>query len=84
MTQQILPKVDDNIKRYQDDHHGEMPLYILVSPYEADRLLDEVRHVSGYEPDVLVTSYKGSKIVKHDSLNEGDLRLTNELPETSS
>jgi hypothetical protein len=66
------------------EHRGESPLYILVSPYEAGRLFDEVRQASGFDPDVLVTEYKGSKIVKHGSLNKGDLRLTNELPETSS
>lgn len=84
MNKQLLQRVDDNIRKYQEEHRGEMPLYIIVSPYEADKLLDEVRNMSGYDSDVLVTSYKGSKIVKHDSLNQGDLRLTNELPETSS
>ena len=84
MNHHILPKVDDTLKKYQQEHRGESPLYILVSPHEADRLLDEVRHVNGYDPEVLVTEYKGSKIVTHGSLNKGDLRLTNELPETSS
>ena len=84
MSHHILSKVDDTLKKYQQEHRGESPLYILVSPHEADRLLDEVRHVGGYGPQVLVTEYKGSKIVKHGSLNKGDLRLTNELPETSS
>jgi hypothetical protein len=80
----VLTKVDDHIQRYKSDHQGEMPLYILVSPHEADNLIAEVRQASGYEPDVLVTSYKGSKIVKHDGLKEGELRLTDELPELSS
>lgn len=84
MNHRILPRVDENITRYKDEHHGEMPLYIIVSSFEADRLLEEVKSASGYDADVLVTSYKGSKIVRHDSLNQGDLRLTNELPETSS
>jgi hypothetical protein len=80
----VLRKVDDQIQRYKTDHHGEMPLYILVSPHEADVLITEVRQASGYKSDVLVTSYKGSKIVRHDGLKEGELRLTDELPETGS
>jgi hypothetical protein len=63
----VLTKVDDHIQRYKTDHRGEMPLYILVSPHEADNLLAEVRQAGGYDSHVLVTSYKGSKIVKHDS-----------------
>ena len=80
----ILPKIDDTLRKYKDDHRGDTPLYIIVSPEEADRLMAEVREVNGYDADVLVTTYQGSKIIKHDSLTKGDLQLTNELPDTSS
>ena len=76
----ILSKVEENLKKYQNDHKGERPLYILVSPHEADELLDAVKSDQGYKEDVLVTEFKGSKIVKYDALKKGDMRLTNELP----
>ena len=76
----ILAKVEENLKKYQYDHKGEKPLYILVSPHEADELFSAVRTDQGYKEDVLVTEFKGSKIVKYDALKKGDMRLTNELP----
>lgn len=80
----LLGKVDRSLKKYQAEHHGDKPLYILVSPEEANDLLEEVKKANGYAPDVLVTTYKGSKIARYEALNKGDLLLTNELPETSS
>ena len=80
MNSSILSKVEEDLKRYQNDHKGEKPLYILVSPHEADELLDAVKLDQGYSEDVLVTEFKGSKIVKYDALKKGDMRLTNELP----
>lgn len=80
MNSAILSKVQDNLKKYEKDHKGEKPLYILVSPHEADDLMSAVKTHEGYKQDVLVTEFKGSKIVKYDALKEGDMRLTNELP----
>jgi hypothetical protein len=80
MSSGILSKVEENLKKYQSDHSGEKPLYILVSPHEADDLLSAVKTKEGYEQDILVTEFKGSKIVKYDALKQGDIRLTNELP----
>ncbi len=80
----ILERVQKEIEKYSKDHRGERPLFILVSPYEADTLMDEVRKSNGYDADTLVTTFKGSKIVKYDSLHKGEMLLTNELPETSS
>jgi hypothetical protein len=76
----ILAKVEDSLKKYQTEHKGEKPLYILVSPHEADALLSEVKTELGFKQDVLVTEFKGSKIVKYDALKQGDMRFTNELP----
>jgi hypothetical protein len=58
-------------------------LYILVSPYEADQLIEEVKQAAGYEKNTLVTEYNGSKIIKYDALKKGDMQLTDELPEMS-
>lgn len=80
MNSSILSKVEENLKKYQNDHRGEKPLYILVSPHEADELFDAVKSDQGFKDDVLVTEFKGSKIVKYDALKKGDMRLTNELP----
>ena len=76
----VLSRVEDQLTKYKADHKGETPLYIIVSPYEADTLMDEVKKEGGYDSETLVTTYKGSKIIKHESLNKGDLRLSNELP----
>jgi hypothetical protein len=80
MSSAILSKVEEGLKKYQRDHKGEKPLYILVSPHEADDLYSAVKSELGFKQDVLVTEFQGSKIVKYDALKEGDLRLTNELP----
>jgi hypothetical protein len=80
MDAALLTKVEDNLKKYEKEHKGEKPLYILVSPHEADALLSAVKSKEGYKQDVLVTEFKGSKIVKYDALKEGDMRFTNELP----
>jgi hypothetical protein len=84
MANQILTKVDNEIRKYKAEHRGEEPLYILISPHEADRLLDEVRNAGGYDDETVVTTYKESKIIKHDSLTKGEIRLTNDLPDTGS
>ena len=76
----LISKVEENLKKYQNEHKGEKPLYILVSPHEADDLFNAVKSAQGYKEDVLVTDFKGSKIVKYDALKQGDMRLTNELP----
>lgn len=76
----ILSRVEENLKKYQNDHSGDKPLYILVSPHEADDLLSAVKSKEGFKQDVLVTEFRGSKIVKYDALKRGDIRLTNELP----
>jgi hypothetical protein len=80
MNSSILTKVENDLKRYQHEHKGEKPLYILVSPFEADDLMSAVKASQGYAQDIVVTEFQGSKIVKYDALKQGDMRLTNELP----
>lgn len=80
MSSAILSKVEENLKKYQVDHKGDKPLYILVSPYEAEALFSAIKTEQGFKDDVLVTEFKGSKVVKYDALKQGDMRLTNELP----
>ncbi|HEY0744846.1 MAG TPA: hypothetical protein VGD40_25440 [Chryseosolibacter sp.] len=80
MSAAILSRVEEHLKQYSKDHAGQKPLYILVSPHEADELLAAVKSRQGFKQDVLVTDYKGSKIVQYDALKQGDMRLTNDLP----
>lgn len=80
----ILQQVDQRIVQYKTDHRGDKPLYIIVSPHEADDLLSAIRKKEGFDEETLLTEYNGSKIVKHDMLKKGDLLLSNELPETGS
>lgn len=83
MNASLLSRVNDRVEQFKSDHRGEKPLYILVSPYEADKLIEEVKEAAGYSKDTLVTEYNGSKIIKYDALKKGDMQLTDELPETS-
>jgi hypothetical protein len=80
----MLSKVQEQIKKYQAENRGESPLYIILSSDEADDLSEQVRNEKGYDENVIVTEFEGTKIVKYAAMNPGDMRLTNELPETSS
>lgn len=84
MEYALLSKLDSSIKNYQQEHRGELPLYIIVSPDESEQLMEEVRKREGHAEDVTVTSFKGMKIMPSDTLKPGEVRLTNELPEVSS
>ncbi len=84
MSFSIIQRIDEKISKYQEEYKGQMPLYLIVSTEDADALYGEIRRMDGHSVDVLVTSYKDIKVVTHDSLNAGEVRLTNELPETGS
>lgn len=84
MNARILPVVKDRIRQYRDEHHGESPLFVVLPPEEADHLLEEVKKEKGYDDSMVVTEYDGAKIVGHMNLLKGDIRLTNELPDTGS
>jgi hypothetical protein len=84
MDQSVLQKIEGEISRYQQQHLGERPLYIIMSDDEADNLINEIRKEEGYGDHVVITEYKGSKIVKHLALKTGELQLSNELPESGS
>ena len=84
MDNRLLPEIDDRLRKYAADHRGDRPLYIILPRDEAQRLIGEVREQEHYDDKVVVTEYKGSKIVNHDALKSGEIRLTNELPDTGS
>jgi hypothetical protein len=84
MDKRLLPVIDDRIKKYEAEHKGERPLYIILPREEAAQLVTEVKDHEGFDDKVVVTEYHGAKIVHHEGLKEGEIRLTNELPETGS
>ena len=84
MRNQLLPKVEDQIRKYQAEHSGEKPLYIVLADDEADHLMSEVKQKRGYDEKMILTEFDGSKIVKHLSVKPGEIRLTNDLPDTGS
>jgi hypothetical protein len=83
-TDSIVKKIDSLIEQYKADHHGESPLYIIISPQEGDVLVEEVRRLKKYDKDVIITTYRDITIAKHDMFNPGKVLLSNELPETGS
>ena len=80
----MLSKVREQINKYEAEHHGEKPLYIIMANDEADILMEEVKAEEGHDDHVVVTEFKGSKVIKHPDVKSGEIRLTNEMPETGS
>lgn len=81
---EILDKVDKELKRYKSENNGATPLYIQVSTFESDDLWSAIRKKEGLQSEAAITSYKGSKVVENLGLAKGDLRLSDELPESGS
>ncbi len=84
MTERILDRVDQRLNAYADEHRGQRPLYIIISPDDADELLKAVKIKKGYEQQIVDTAYRGSKIVPYDGLKRGELELSDELPSVGS
>jgi hypothetical protein len=84
MRQKLLPQVDDRLREYEAEHHGERPLYIIMPKQEAQEFIKEVMEHEGYDEKVVLTEYKGTKVIKHEAMKPGEIKLSNELPEASS
>ena len=84
METTVISKLDREIETYKTQHGGSNPLYCIMSAEEADALTDSLRHEKGHGPDVIMTTYKGIKIVRNSLLEPGKYLLSNELPETGS
>lgn len=84
MEKRLLPQIEDRLRTYESEHRGERPLYIILPKEDAEHLIGEVKAREGYEENVTVTEFEGTKIVQHDALKPGEMRLTNELPDTGS
>jgi hypothetical protein len=84
MAESITRKIDTLINQYKADHHGEPPLYIIISPDEGNALVEEVRRLKKYGKEVVITTYRDITIAKHDMFTPGKVLLSNELPETGS
>lgn len=84
MEKQLIKKLEDRITDYRQTHQGNTPLYILVSPDDEDSLFNALKENLGLKGNEVITTFKGSKIVGHDSVHPGDMTPTNELPESGS
>lgn len=84
MIQHFISQIEQRISDYQKAHTGQKPLFILMTEEEADVLTDEIRKAKGFDKKVMITEYNGIKIVRDPALKNGQLLMTNELPETSS
>ena len=84
METTVISKLDREIETYKSQHGGSNPLYCIMSAEEADELTDWLRHQNGQDAEVIITSYKGIKIIRNSLLERGKYLLSNELPETGS
>jgi hypothetical protein len=84
METAVISKLDREIETYKTQHAGSNPLYCIMSAEEADELTDSLRHENGHEPDVIITTYRGIKIIRNSLAEPGKYLLSNELPETGS
>ena len=76
--------LDRAIEKYKESHHGNKPLYCIMSAEEADELTDAIRQKKGLDADVILTTYRDIKIIRNSLMERGKFFLTNELPETGS
>ena len=84
MSRQLLNKIDQLIEKYRQDHKGEAPLYIALSPEEAKAAMKEIKEENNHPDDYVITTYKNIKIAEHPSLLNGNAYVSNDLPETGS
>lgn len=84
MNTTITSNIDRAIEQYRSVHRGNDPLYCIMSAEEADELTDALRHESGDDQSVIITSYQDIKIIRNNFMERGEYYLGNELPETGS
>jgi hypothetical protein len=84
MGQRLLPQIDDRLRQYESEHHGEKPLYMIMPKGEAQQFIEEVRERDGLDEKIVITEYRGTKVVNHEALKPGEIRLSNDLPDTGS
>ncbi|MDQ2658448.1 MAG: hypothetical protein M3Y60_13580 [Bacteroidota bacterium] len=84
METTTISSIDHAIEKYRSIHGGSIPLYFIMSAEEADELAETVRQANGETKEVIVTSYRDIKIIRHGLMERGQYYLGNELPETGS
>ena len=84
MKNSILKMVEEKINAYQAGHQGQKPLYIILSDEEADKLTSAVKQEEGYGDHITITEWRGCKIARDMAMKPGEIRLSDELPETGS
>jgi hypothetical protein len=80
----VSSRVDNMIAHYRKEHLQQHPLYIILSPDDGKKLVEEIRQTTSISDDHLVTKYKDAEIKTNLSIEDGKGYVGNELPETGS
>jgi hypothetical protein len=84
MNYPLLNQIDKLISSFKENHHGEAPLYIVVSPDESKAVREELKQKENIKDGMIINTYRDIKIAEHPSLLDGKMYVSNELPETGS
>lgn len=84
MGKQILQNIDNLIERFKKENRNQAPLYIVLSPEEGKLIVEEIRKKENYPAGDIITSYRDVKIAPNPSLLNGNIYVSNDLPETGS
>jgi uncharacterized protein YydD (DUF2326 family) len=84
MHTSVMDYVDSLIDTYQQKHRGEKPLYVVLSPEDNERLIEEIRMKNRYPDEQIVTRYRDVSIVNNRSVESRRGYASHELPELSS
>lgn len=80
----LLARIDTLIEKYKKEHRGEAPLYLVVSPDESVAVREEIRKRENAPDIAVVSTYNDVKIAEHPAMLNGNMYVSNELPETGS
>ena len=84
MENHLLEKIESLVDQFRKEHNGESPLYIIVFPDENKEMMKLIKAANNYPDEQIVTSYKDIKIAEHPQQMNGEIYVSNELPETGS
>ena len=80
----MLDRIDTLIEKFKRDHKGEAPLYIILSGDENKRVMNAIKAAENLPEHQIVTTYRGVKLAEHPHQSDGEVYVSNELPETGS
>ncbi len=80
----LLARVDMLIEQYKEAHRGEAPLYLVVSPDESSAVREAIQKKEKAPDIAVISTYQGVRIAEHPAMLNGNMYVSNELPETGS